>query len=147
MSNPAKVNVDRRSFLKWSLLGLLTLGAGLVGFGKKLSDTNRDRSVFDLTSGPTVRTDACLGDHCRLTATQDFFLANPVNARHGQRMVWEILQDGAGGHAMTLDHKFAFGSDLTQAVLSAASGKRDFLTAIYNGSTDKWYVVAFIRGY
>lgn len=100
-----------------------------------------------LTDATTVATNAALGDHFRVTLGGNRTLGNPTNAVDGQRILWEIIQDGTGSRTITLDTKFALGTDLTAVTLSTAAGKRDFLGAFYNSGTDKFYVTAFVKGY
>lgn len=40
-------------------------------------------------------------------------------------------------------------SDLTSSYvqLNGTGSKRDFMSAIYNTETNKWYVVGFVKGY
>lgn len=84
----------------------------------------------------------------RTTATASFTLSNPSGTFiDGQRAIWEIIQDGTGGRIVTMGNKFAFGSDITGVTLSTAASKHDFITAVYNGTADLWYVVGFVRGY
>lgn len=105
------------------------------------------QGVITLTDGATVNTDASLGNHFRLATTQNFTLANPTNSVDGQRIVWEITQDGTGSRVMTLGGNFKFGSDITAATLSTAANKKDFMTAIYNVGIGTWHVVGFVKGY
>lgn len=100
-----------------------------------------------LTDAATVATDASLGDHFRVTLGGNRTLGNPTNAVDGQRLLWEIIQDGTGSRTITLDTKFALGTDLTAVTLTTTASKRDFLGAFYNSATDKFYVTAFVKGY
>jgi len=147
MHDPDVKNAERRRFFKWTLLGTAALASAVGGAGSSLLSKEKDSMVSVLEDSAEVITDAAQGSHHRLKTSQDFRLANPVNAKDGQRIVWEIIQDEVGGRKMSLDNKFVFGTDLTKVELTPAAQKRDFLTAIYNQSVDKWHVVAFIRGY
>lgn len=100
-----------------------------------------------LSDGPTISTDASLGTHFRVTLGGNRTLANPTSASDGQRITWEIIQDGTGSRVLSYDTKFTFGTDVTSPVLSTAAGLRDFITAIYNSSADKFYVVGYSRGF
>lgn len=100
-----------------------------------------------LTDATTVATNAALGNHFRVTLGGNRTLGNPTNAVDGQRILWEIIQDGTGTRTITLDTKFVLGTDLTAVTLSTAINKRDFLGAFYNSATDKFYVTAFVKGY
>lgn len=100
-----------------------------------------------LSDGATINTDASLGTHFRVTLGGNRTLANPTNAVDGQRLTWEVIQDGSGSRVLTYGTKFTFGADVTTITLSVAAGNRDFIGAIYNSSADKFYVVAFARGF
>lgn len=101
----------------------------------------------NLTDGATINTNAALGNHFRVTLGGNRTLANPTNATDGQRILFEITQDGTGSRTLTLGNKFAFGADITEVTLSTAAGKKDFIGVQYNSSTDKFYVIAVAKGY
>jgi hypothetical protein len=100
-----------------------------------------------LTDAATVATNAALGNHFRVTLGGNRTLGNPTGATDGQRILWELIQDGTGSRTITLDTKFALGTDLTAVTLTTTASKRDFLGAFYNSATDKFYVTAFVKGY
>lgn len=107
-------------------------------------------TAVTLTDAATIATDASKGNHFRVTldtAGSTRALGNPTNLADGQRLIWELVQDGTGGRALTLGSKFVLGADITAITLSTAAGKRDFLGAVYNADTDKLYVIAFVKGY
>src|SRR5262245_38170892 len=89
-------------------------------------------AVATLTDNTIIATDASLANHYRVTVGGSRTLANPTNPDDGARIVWEFIQDGTGGRTITLDTKFAFGTDITAVTLSTAGNKRDFMTAVYN---------------
>lgn len=97
-----------------------------------------------------VATDAALGTHFRFTLAGDLTLDVPTNPTDGQRIVWEMTQDGAGSHVLTLAGGaggFALGADISAVVLTTTASKTDFMTTIYNSTANKHYVVAFVKGY
>ena len=100
-----------------------------------------------LTDGATISTNAALGCHFRVTLEGNRTLANPTNLSDGQRILWEIVQDGTGSRTLSYGSMFSFGSDVPSPTLSTVGGKRDFLSVIYNSGTDKLYVIGFARGY
>lgn len=100
-----------------------------------------------LSDGATINTDASLSTHFRVTLGGNRMLANPTGASDGQRITWEIIQDGTGSRILSYDTKFTFGIDVTSPVLSTAAGARDFIGAVYNATTDKFYVTGFSRGF
>lgn len=101
----------------------------------------------NLTDGVTINTNAALGNHFRVTLGGNRTLANPTNATDGQRILFEITQDGTGSRTLTLGNKFAFGADIIEVTLSTVAGKKDFVGVQYNSSADKFYVIAVAKGY
>lgn len=111
--------------------------AGMVGI-----------TTVALTDGATPALDASLGTTFRLAAAGDRTIAVPSNATAGQKIVIQhyasagartlALNSGAGG--------FRFGSDVT-GLTQTASGKTDYIGAIYNDTDSKWDVVAYAKGY
>jgi len=102
-----------------------------------------------LTPGVTVNTNCGFGKNSffKLTAGQNFTLANPTNAKSGQRITWRIKQDATGSRVMTLGSNFRFGTTLTGAVLTTGGNKVDYLTAVYDATDGKFDVVEFVKGY
>ena len=100
-----------------------------------------------LTDAATIATDASLGTHFRVTLGGNRTLGNPTNPTDGQKVMWELIQDGTGSRTITLGSAFAIGTDISSVTLTTISGKRDFIGAVYNSVTSKWYVIAFIKGY
>jgi hypothetical protein len=100
-----------------------------------------------LTDAATIATNAALGNHFRVTLGGNRTLGNPTNPTDSQRVVWELIQDGTGSRTITLDTAFALGTDLSTVTLTTTASKRDFLGAIYNSVTSKWYVIAFMKGF
>jgi hypothetical protein len=100
-----------------------------------------------LTDASTIATDAALGNHFTVTLGGNRTLGNPTNPTHGQKVIWEITQDGTGTRTLTLGSNFALGTDITVVTLTTTASKTDFLGAIYNSTAGKWRVVAFAKGY
>lgn len=120
----------------------LTRDGLLVGAGSVPTPT-----VNNSVSGNTA-TDCTLGCHFRYKLTGNITLTDPTGAVDGQRIVWELIQDGTGSRLLTaLGGKFTFGTDIPSATLTTTINKRDFLTAVYNATADKFYIVAFVKGY
>lgn len=100
-----------------------------------------------LTDAATIATDASLGNHFRVTLGGNRTLGNPTNPADGQKVMWELIQDGVGNRTIALDTNFALGTDISAVTLTTTASKRDFLGAVYNSASGKWYVVAFVKGY
>jgi hypothetical protein len=105
------------------------------------------RAVGTLTDGATIATDCSLANHFRVTLGGNRTLSAPTNPTDGQKVTWEFIQDATGSRTITLDSSFVFGTDVTGVTLSTTANKRDFMGAIYNSTTAKWYVVSFAKGY
>ncbi len=100
-----------------------------------------------LTDATTIATNAAAGNHFRVTLGGNRTLGNPTNPTDGQKVTWEVIQDGTGNKTLAYGSAFSFGTDLPSITLSTAASKRDFIGAIYNSTMSKWYVVSFIKGY
>jgi hypothetical protein len=100
-----------------------------------------------LTDAATIATNASLANHFRVTLGGNRMLGNPTNPTDGQKVVWELIQDATGSRTITLDTNFALGADISSVTLTTVASKRDFLGAVYNAGTGKWYVIAFTKGY
>lgn len=103
-----------------------------------------------LTDATTIATDASVGTHFRVTLGGNRTLAAPTNPTDGQRILWEFIQDATGSRTITLTtgtNGFALGTDISSVILTTTAGKHDFMGAIYNATAQRWYVIAFVRGY
>ena len=122
-----------------------------VNSGGAVNMTRRATTgIATLTDGATISLDASLGNHFRVTLGGNRTLAAPTNPTDGQRIMIEVIQDGTGGRTLTLTtgtNGFAFGTDITGITLSTAINARDFIGAVYNSTAQRWYVIAFVKGY
>lgn len=105
------------------------------------------RTPVQLTDAATIATDASLGNHFYVTLAASRILGAPTNPQDGQRVMWEFIQGGSGSNTITLDSVFGLGTDVSNVVLTTIAGKRDYMGAVYNQAANKWFVIAFIRGY
>lgn len=100
-----------------------------------------------LTDAATITTDATLGLHFRVTLGGNRTLANPTGLVDGQRITYEIVQDGTGSRTLSYGSMFNFGTDVPSPTLSTTAGTRDYITAIYRSSGTKLDVVGIARGF
>lgn len=105
-------------------------------------------SIVTLDDGATPALNATLGSVFRLAAGGDRTIAVPSGSVAGQKIV---IQHYANGAARTLALNtgaggFRFGTDIT-ALTQTASGKTDYIGAIYSGADSKWDVVGYVKGY
>jgi hypothetical protein len=130
--------------------GLVTTGtqtfAGAKTFGS-VTATRVVQTEVTLTDAATINTDCSTGSRFRVTLAGNRTLANPTNANDGQQIVWEFIQDATGSRTITLGTKFALGTDITAITLTTTANKRDFMTAVYNSTADKFYIQGFVKGY
>lgn len=100
-----------------------------------------------------IATDASLGNAFRVTlgANGPYTLKAPSNPTDGQMAIWEIAQDGTGNRALTLETGvaggFAFGTDIASVTFTTTASKTDILGARYNATAQRWWVIAFVKGY
>jgi hypothetical protein len=121
-----------------------------VGSRKTLTREG-DLAPVTLTDAATIATDASLGNHFRVTLGGNRTLGAPTNVTDGQRVIWELIQDATGSRTITLTTgsagSFALGTDIASVTLTTTAAKRDFLGAIYNSTAQRWFVIAFVKGY
>lgn len=127
------------------------IASGYAGLdsGAKVPNTQLPvaRTPVQLTDASTIATDASLGTHFYVTLAASRILGAPTNPQDGQRVMWEFIQGGAGSNTITLDSVFGLGADISNIVLTTTVGKRDYMGAVYNQAVNKWFVIAFVRGY
>lgn len=97
----------------------------------------------------TIATDASESNLFRVTLTTDCpcTLSTPTNPTNGQIATWEVIQASGGNETLAYSSAFAFGSVVTTPTITVTAGKRDFITAVYNSTTTKWYVLYVTQGY
>ncbi len=121
--------------------------ASAATFSSIVSATNVVTPVVSIAFNGTTNADCSQGSWFRGTAVSAFTLS-AQNAYDGQRIIFEIIQDATGNRVFTAGSVFAFGADVTAAVvLSTAANKRDFMGGFWNNTTSKLYVTAFVKGY
>lgn len=114
---------------------------------KSLNDTVVVALPTVIPDAATINTDVSLGDWFKITLGGNRTLAAPTNPIDGQRVVWEFIQDATGSRTITLNSVFAFGTDITGVTLTTTASKRDYMGAVYNATNNKWWVIAFVKGY
>jgi hypothetical protein len=128
-----------------TITGVKTFSNPIVGSARISS------GVVALTDGATIALDASLGNHFRVTLGGNRTLDIPSNPVDGQKIMIEVIQDATGSRTLTLttgsSGSFAYGTDITTITLSTAANARDFIGAVYNSTAQRWYVIAFIKGY
>jgi hypothetical protein len=93
----------------------------------------------------TASTNASLSSLFTLTLTGNTTLATPINGFPGQRILYQLKQDGTGSKLLTLSSGFRSGP--ITVTLSTAANTTDYLGVIYNEFDNKWDVLALNKGY
>jgi hypothetical protein len=136
-------------FLGWDADGALTAKDGTGEAGPAGADGVDGGAVeVTLTDGATPALDASLGNAFILTASGNRTIAVPSNPTAGKRI---LIRHKASGGARTLALNtgaggFRFGSTIT-ALTETASGKTDYVGAIWNSVDSYWDVVAYVKGF
>ena len=121
-----------------------------VDDGRVRFDGGFTEGLVTLTDQATVALDASLGNVFTLAATDNRTIAAPTNTfgMTGQKI---IIRHYASGGARTLALTggaggFRFGSTIT-SIDETASGKTDYIGAIYNANDGVWDVTSFVKGF
>jgi hypothetical protein len=117
--------------------------------GPPESATPPDAGVVQIPAAATITLDCGLGSIFYIDLDQDAVLANFVNCRHGRPVIVIVRQDATGGHTLTLDTKFNYGTEIpaSAVVIASEPGARSFFGFIYDSDADLIDVVAFVSGY
>jgi hypothetical protein len=87
-------------------------------------------------------------DIIRLTLAAATVAVTMAGAVDGQRCLLEVIQDGTGGRLLTFaGTNTRYGTDITSFTLSTAASKIDRIGMIYNSTTDKYDVIAIVKGF
>lgn len=101
-----------------------------------------------LTDAPSVSPDLIAAGHFRWTLGGNRTLAAPTNPLvDGQRWVLEVIQDGSGGHSLSYNGIYDFGTSIGVPSISVAPNKRSFLGFITNLPAGTQDCVGFVAGY
>lgn len=102
-----------------------------------------------LTDAATILVNASLGNHFQVTlGASGHVFGTPSNPTNGQKILFEIIQDGTGSRTMTTwNSPYTFGTDVPQPTLTTTLNKRDFVGFVYNSTASLWYCLAVTRGY
>lgn len=105
-------------------------------------------AAVPLTDAAVIATDASAGRMFEVTLGGNRTLGNPTNLISDQRLTWRIVQDAAGGRALTLDTMFNVNIAVTGSItLSTGPNQVDYLGGIYRQAGNVIDVLAFGRGF
>ena len=104
-------------------------------------------AVVNLTDAATIAVNAALGNHFRVTLGGNRTIGAPSNPADGQKIVFEIIQNGTGSQTLAYNAAYAFSTQIPVPVLTTTAGKRDFLGFSYNATSALWYLIALVQGF
>jgi hypothetical protein len=132
----------------------LAIGAGkvtstMIAAGG-IAPTKITLATVVLTDGATVALDVISrAAYYRLVAAGDRIITTPQNPLDGQKIIIQHVASG-GARTLTIQNGFAFafrfGTDIP-GLTATASGKTDYIGAIYNATDQRWDVVAYTKGF
>lgn len=103
--------------------------------------------VVALTDASTIAVNAGAGSDFRVTLGGNRTLGAPTNPVDGQKIVFQVTQDGTGSRTLAYNAAYEFGTGLASPTLSTGAGLTDLLGFIYNATKAKWLFVAFVSGF
>lgn len=127
----------------------LTIGTNVQAYSAALQ---RIGTMFSLTYAGTVQIDPANGYTQSITLTGDCTLGFTGSPTDGEKVEVRVLQDGSGGHALTLDSTVIVPSTstLTMPVNSGHFVDANGLTVMlmeYVAAKSKWCLLSFVPGY
>lgn len=122
-------------------------GAGKLNIDGEMRANVPLGKVVTLTDAATIDTDASAGSHFRVTLGGNRTLGAPTNPTNGQKIIYEVIQDGTGSRTLAYNSVFAFSTDIPTPTLTLTASKRDFLGFVYNSTAAKWYCLAVVKGF
>lgn len=82
------------------------------------------------------------------TLTGNITVANPSGTPFdGQMIQFLFIQDTTGGRTITWGGNYAFGSDVTQALIPTAASSKWRMLFAYNATASTWQAIAIARGF
>lgn len=102
--------------------------------------------VAALTFSSTLAVNAAAGNHFRVTMTANMTVSAPTNPVDGQKITFELIQDGTGSRTVTWNAAFDFGTTGAPTLTTTAS-KRDVVGFVYSGSLSKWLCAGSALGF
>lgn len=95
-------------------------------------------AVVALTDGATIAVNAALGNDFRVTLGGNRNMANPTNLVDGQKLTFQITQDGTGSRTVTWGTAYDFGT-AGAPTLTLTAAKTDLLHFVYNATATKLF--------
>lgn len=100
-----------------------------------------------ITYAASITPDCATSNYFRVTLGGALTINAPTNAVDGQKITFELIQDGTGTRLVTLNAIFNFGTSITSFTASTGANKRDKIGVSYNATANKFDVVAVALGF
>ena len=103
-----------------------------------------------LTDAATITVNAASGTHFRVTLGGNRTMGAPSNPIDGQRVLFEVIQDGTGGRTLAWASGaggYTFSSGLPAPTITTGIAKRDFVLFVYNSTANTWYCLGYTQGF
>jgi hypothetical protein len=98
-------------------------------------------------SAGAVAVNAALGNDFRLTLTASgWTISNPSNSVDGQRIDFQLTQDGTGSRTVSWGTSYSFGTSGAPTLTTTAS-KTDIVGFAYNATLTKWLYLGSSLGF
>lgn len=82
------------------------------------------------------------------TLTGDITISNPTGTpTDGQILRFRLAQDSSGSHAITWGAGYAFGTDVTAALIPSTASAKWEMVFEWNAADSKWRAVGIARGF
>ena len=104
-------------------------------------------AVVFLVDGASIPVNAAFGNDFRVTLGGNRTLANPTNPVNGQRILFQIIQDGTGSRTLAYGTAYKFSATLPQPVLTTTLAATDILGFVYSAAQSKWLFISFLAGF
>ena len=103
-------------------------------------------AVVALSDASTITVNAALGNDFRVTITANRTMGAPSNPVDGQRIDFQVTQDGTGSRTITWNSVYDFGTDGAPTLTTTAS-KGDVIGFIYYAASSKWRCAGWKLGF
>lgn len=105
-----------------------------------------------LTDAATILVDASRGNAFRVTLGGNRTLGTPTlpggsGGGDGQRIIFEVTQDGTGSRTLAYASGYTFSTGLASPTLSTAAAAVDVLEFVYSTVISKWRFINFVKGF
>lgn len=121
--------------------------AGGTVSGAVFFSSRTTSNVITLSSASPIAVNSALGNEFAFTLSATTTLSNPTNALDGQLIKFIVRQNGTGGYSLNFDTKFRYGNEIGLPSIDTNPNKTSYIGVRYNGTDDRFDIIAFVSGY